>query len=70
MIFYIKLGVNFRRKARLVGGVHQTVATSYITYSSVVSHDLVQIALKVTDLNDLDILACGIQTSFLTAKCQ
>ena len=37
MIFDIKLGDNFRRKDRLVGGGHHTVAPESVTYLSVVS---------------------------------
>ena len=70
MIFDIKLGENFRRKARLVEGGHQTATPASITYSSVVSRDLVRIALAVAALNDLDILACNIQNAYLTAKCR
>ena len=36
MIFDVKMGEHFRRKARLVGGGHMTEAPSSITYSSVV----------------------------------
>ena len=35
-IFDIKLGENFRRKARLVGGGHSIEPHSSLTYSSVV----------------------------------
>ena len=70
MIFDVKLGENFRRKARLVGGGHMTTAPTYITYSSVVSSDSVRIALMVAALNGLDILACDIQNAYLTAKCR
>jgi hypothetical protein len=66
----VKLGENFRRKARLVGGGHTTVAPASITYSSVVSRDSVRIALTIAALNDLDILACDIQNAYLTAKCR
>ena len=70
MIFDVKLGGNFRRKTRLVGGGHTTKAPSCITYSSVVSRDSVCIALTVAALNDLDILSCDIQNAYLTAKCR
>ena len=70
MIFDIKLGENFRRKARLVGGGHTTVTPASITYSSVVSRDSVRIALTIAALNGLDILACDIQNAYLTAKCR
>ena len=69
MIFDIKLGENFRSKAQLVGG-HKTVAPALITYSSVVSHDSVRIALTIDVLNGLDILACDIQNSYLTENCR
>ena len=66
--FDIKLGENFRRKARLLGGVHRMVAPASITYLSVVSRNLVRISLKVAALNYLDILTCNIQNAYLTAK--
>ena len=61
MILDIKLGENLRRKARLVGGRHKRVTPDLITYSLVVSKDLVRIALTITELNELGILACDIQ---------
>ena len=70
MIFDVKLGENFRRKARLVGGGHVTTAPTSITYSSVVSRDSVRLALTIAALNGLDILACNIQNAYLTAKCR
>ena len=70
MIFDIELGENFRRKARLVGGGHQTVTPESITYSSVVSRDSLRIALTVAALNDLDIFTCDIQNAYLNVKCQ
>ena len=60
MIFDIKLGKNFRRKERLVGGGHTTTAPYSITFSSLVSRDSVRIALTIASLNELDILACDI----------
>ena len=41
-----------------------------ITYSSVVSHDSVRIALLVAALNDIDIQACDIQNAYLNAPCR
>ena len=70
MIFDVKMGENFRRKARMVGGGHQTSTPSSITYSSVVSRDSVRIALTIAALNDLSILACDIQNAYLTAPCR
>ena len=70
MIFEIKLGENFHRKARLVGDVQTTTAPASITYSSVVSRDSVRIALTIAALNGLDIFAYDIQNAYLTAKCR
>ena len=69
-VFDVKLGENFRRKARLVGGGHKTETPSVLTYSSVVSRDSVRILLLLAALNDIDILACDIQNAYLTAKCR
>ena len=52
MIFGVKLGENFRGKARLVSGGHKTTAPASITYSSVVSRDSVLIALTIVALNE------------------
>ena len=70
MIFDIKLGKNFRRKARIVGGGHTTTASSSITLSLEVSRDSVRIALTITALNELDILACDLQNAYLTSLCR
>ena len=70
MIFDIKMGENFRRKARMVGGGHQTTTPSTLTYSSVVSRDSVRILLTIAALNDLTVLACDIQNAYLTAPCR
>ena len=70
MIFDIKLGENFRRKARLLEGGHTPTAPSSITFSSVVSRDSVRIALTIAALNELDILACDIQNAYITALCR
>ena len=67
MIFDIKLGKNFRIKARLLGEGNTTTAPSSIKSSSVVSRELVRIALNITALNEFDILAFDIQNAYLTA---
>ena len=61
MIFDVKMGENFRRKERLVGGGHITKAPSSLTYSSVLSQDSIRIALTIAALNGLDLLYCDIQ---------
>ena len=71
LIFDIKMGENFRRKARFVAGGHTTeVPDSIITYSSVVSRDSVRIALTIAGLNGLQVMACDIQNAYLTADCR
>ena len=69
MIFDVKLGENFRRKARNVAGGHVTDPPSSITYSSVVSRESVRIALLIAALNDLEVLSADIQNVYLHTKC-
>ncbi|GFH49007.1 hypothetical protein CTEN210_05483 [Chaetoceros tenuissimus] len=69
MIFDIKMNGKFTHKARLVAGGHVTDPPSAITYSSVVSHDSVRIALTIASLNDLDLFACGVESAYLCADC-
>ena len=70
LIFDVKMGENFRRKARFVAGGHTTDVPSTLTYASVVSRDSVRIALTIAALNDLKVLACDIQNAYLTADCR
>jgi len=70
LIFDVKLGENFRRKARLVAGGHKTGVPSSITYSSVVSRDSVRICLTLAALNGLDVLSCDIKGAYLTAPAK
>ena len=67
LIFDIKMGENFRRKARMVAGGHKTEVPHSLTYSSVVSRDSVRIAFTIAALNDLKVLGCDIQNAYLTA---
>ena len=67
MIFDVKLGENFCRKARLVAGGHVTDTPASMTYSSVVSRDSVRICLTLAALNDLQVLSGDIQNAYLTA---
>ena len=70
LIFDIKMGEHFRRKARMVAGGHQTETPSSITYSSVVSRDSVRILLTIAALNNLDVLSSDIQNTYLIAPCR
>jgi hypothetical protein len=54
MIFDVKMA-DFTRKARLVAGGHLTDTPSAMTYASVVSCEMVRIALTKVALNSLDI---------------
>ena len=69
MIFDIKLGEGFRRKARMVGGGHQVETPAHMTYASVVSRETVRIALTIAALHDLEVKASDIQNAYLTAPC-
>ena len=70
MIFGVKFGENFRCKARLVAGGHMTDTPNTLTYSSVVSRDSVHIALTIAALNELSVMVCDIQNTYLTADCR
>jgi hypothetical protein len=70
LIFDVKMGENFRRKARFVAGGHVTDVPSTLTYGSVVSRDSVRIALTIAALNDLRIMACDILNAYLSADCR
>jgi hypothetical protein len=67
LVFDVKLGENFRRKARYCADGHRTGAPASVTYSTVVSRDSVRILLTIAALNGLDILGADVQNAFLTA---
>jgi hypothetical protein len=66
MIFDVRMEY-FRRKARFVAGGHTTDTPNTITYASVVSRELVRVALTLEALNDLDVKMADIENSYLTA---
>ena len=66
MIFTVKME-DFRRKARYVAGGHMTDAPAVMTYASVVSQELVRIALTVAALNNLEVKTSDIMNAYLTA---
>ena len=70
MIFDVKMGEKFCRKAHMVAGGHMTTSPSSLTYSSLVSMDSVRIALTIAALNGLSTLVCDIQNAYLTAPCR
>jgi hypothetical protein len=67
LVFNVKLGENYRRKARFCADGHKLATPALITYSSVVSRDSVGILLMIAALNELEIRAADIQNAFLTA---
>ena len=67
LVFDVKLGENFRRKARYCADGHKTGAPASVTYSTVVSRDSVRILLLIAALNELDVLGADVQNAFLTA---
>ena len=67
MIVDVNISKNFRRKACFVIYGHKTNNPALTTYSPVVSRDSVWIALKIAELNGLDVLVCDIQNADLTA---
>jgi hypothetical protein len=69
LIFDVKLGKKFKRKARYVADGHKTDPPSTLTYASVVSRDSIRIFYLLTALNDLKVAACDIEGAYLTADC-
>lgn len=70
MIFDVKLGENFRWKARFVAGGHMTTPPATLTYASVVSCESVLIALPLVSLNGMIVLTADIQNAYLHANCR
>ena len=70
IIFDIKLGKNFRHKARYVGEEFGATTPASITYSSVVRQDLVRILLMITALKDLEVQGADVKNKFLPALCK
>ena len=70
LVYDIKLVENFHRKARYCANGLTTETPSSLTYLSVISRDSVHIALTVAALNELDILVCDIEGTYLTAECR
>ena len=70
LIFEVKLSENFRRKARFVADGHRTTAPKSLSYSTVVSRDSVRIAFLLAALNNLQVVSCDIQNTYLAAPCR
>jgi hypothetical protein len=65
MIFDVKME-DFRQKARLVAGGHQTEALAAITYASMVSCETVCLALTIASLNDLEVKVGVVLNAYIT----
>ena len=70
MVFDVKMGENFRRKAPFVAGSQTTETPLTLTYLSLVPRDSVRIILLVAALNGLNSMACDIQDAYLKADCR
>ena len=70
LIFEIKLGENFRRKARFLADGHKHPVKLSLSYSTVVSRDSVRIAFLLAALNSVEVLSCDIQNAYLSAPCR
>ena len=57
--------MDFTRKARIVAGGRVTNPPASMTYSSVVSREMVRIVLLLAALNDLDDCAADIGNAYL-----
>jgi hypothetical protein len=66
LIFDVKME-DFWRKARLVAGDHMTDTPTTNTSASVVSRELVRIALTLAALNNLEVKTTDIENAYLTA---
>jgi hypothetical protein len=66
MIFGVQME-DLRRNARFVAGGHTADTLHAMTSTSVVSRDLVRIALTLTALNDLEVKMADIENVYLTA---
>ncbi len=64
------MGESFRRKARFVAGGHTTEVHSTLTFALVVLRDSVRIALTISALNGLKVMACDIQNAYFTEDCR
>jgi hypothetical protein len=66
MIIDVKME-DFQQKARLVAGGHLTQAPATITYASVVSREIMRLALTFASLNDLEVKVGDVLNAYITA---
>ena len=65
VIFDVKM--DFTLKSRFFANGSKTDAPVALTYSRVVSRDIVQLAFLIAALNDLGVMACGIGNAYCNA---
>ena len=70
MIFDVNMDGSFIRKSSLVADGHKTNTPAAMNYLSVVFRESVWIATTIAALDNLDVLACDIQNTYLTADCR
>ena len=70
LVFDIKLGENFRRKARYCANGHNTESPEAPIYNTVVSRDSVSIILTTAAMHGLEVMGADVQNEFLTAPCK
>ena len=65
-----EVNIYFMRKNCLVAGGHMTKRFSSLTYYYVVSRESVRIFLLLAELNDLGVLSCDIENTYLNSYFQ
>ena len=68
VIFDMKMG--FTWKSIFVDNGSKTEVPVYLTYSIVVSRDIVRLAFLIAALNYLDLMACDIGNEYINAPCK
>jgi Reverse transcriptase (RNA-dependent DNA polymerase) len=69
-VFDVKLGENFRCKARYVADGSKTNPPAFMTFATGVSRESVRIILMIASLNGLLVLSADIQNAYLHAQCR
>ena len=70
IIFNLNIGGKFTRKSIFLSGGHNTIPPISITYSSIVTHENVEIAFLISDRDDIDIIEVNIGNIYINAPCR
>ncbi len=70
LVFDIKLGENFRYKARYCADGHKTGTPASVTYSTMVARDSVRILLLIASLNDPNVLEADVRNAFFRLRAK